>query len=100
MSRPCSFASRLSFWFLSQVIVVTDHVDKKGKPKILSQCSLPLTGVRCVSRIITDLCVFDVDRQAGGLTLVELAEGVTVDMVKEKTGADFSVADKIGKMEA
>jgi len=53
-----------------------------------------LTGSRCVSRIITDLCVFDVDRKAGKLTLVELSEGVTLEEVKEKTGAEFEVAMK------
>ena len=79
-----------------QVIVVTDHVDKNGNPKVVEQCSLPMTGVRCVSRIITDLCVFDVNRESGGLTLVELAKGVTVEDVKAKTGAAFVVADRLG----
>lgn len=79
-----------------QVIVVTDHVDKNGRSKVLQKCSLPMTGVRCVSRIITDLCVFDVNRQKGGLTLVELAEGVTVEEVKAKTGATFAVAEHLG----
>lgn len=79
-----------------QVIVVTDHMDKNGKSKVLETCSLPVTGVKCVSRIITDLCVFDVDRERGGLTLVELAEGVTVDDVKTNTKATFTVADQLG----
>ena len=81
----------------TMIIVVTDHVDKYGKSKIREQCELPVTGVRCVSKIITDLCVFEVDRQKGGLTLVELAEGVTVDEVKEKTGCGFKVAEKLGQ---
>lgn len=81
---------------LWQVIVVTDHVDKNGKPKVVEKCSLPMTGVRCVSRIITDLCVFDVNRESGGLTLVELAEGATVEDVKAKTGASFIIADRLG----
>ncbi|KAJ9092765.1 hypothetical protein QFC19_008620 [Naganishia cerealis] len=80
----------------TKVIVVTDHVDKNGRPKVLEECSLPATGVRCVSRIITDLCVFDVNRQEGGLTLVELAEGVTVEDVKAKTAATFAVAEHLG----
>jgi 3-oxoacid CoA-transferase len=79
----------------TKVVVVTDHMDKNGKPKILSRCKLPLTGARCVSRIITDLAVFDVDRVNGGLTLIELAEGVELDYVREKTGADFDEADDI-----
>lgn len=76
----------------TRVVVLTDHVDKNGRPKIVDVCKLPLTGARCVARIITDLCVFDVDRKAGGLTLIELAEGVTLDEVKQKTGASFKVA--------
>lgn len=80
----------------SQVIVVMDHTDKNGRSKILQNCSLPLTGVRCVSKIITDLCVFEVDRKAGGLTLTELAEGVQVEDVRSKTDATFAVASKIG----
>jgi 3-oxoacid CoA-transferase len=80
------------------VIVVTDHVDKYGKPKVVEGCSLPATGVKVVGKIITDLCVFEVDRAGGGgLTLVELAEGVTLEEVKEKTGCGFKVAEKLGK---
>jgi 3-oxoacid CoA-transferase len=52
-----------------------------------------------VSTIITDLCVFHVDREKGGLTLTELAEGVSVEEVREKTGAMFEVADEITRME-
>ena len=63
----------------------------------MKQCEFPLTGKTCVSRIITDLCVFDVDF-ASGLTLVELAEGVTVDDVKAKTEAPFQVADDVKPM--
>ena len=80
----------------TMVIVVTDHLDKKGKPKILEKCSLPLTGVGCVSRIITDLAVFSVDREQGGLTLVEVADGVEVEEVRKKTGCGFKVAEKLG----
>lgn len=79
----------------TMVIVVTDHLDKNGRPKVVKNCDLPLTGVRCVSRIITDLAVFDVDRHNGGLTLVELAEGVELEHVKEKTGAKFEVSDNL-----
>lgn len=82
----------------TKVVVTMEHVDKKGRPKILKQCEFPLTGKACVSRIITDLCVFDVDF-TNGLTLIELAEGVTVDEVRAKTEAQFSVADNVGKIE-
>lgn len=83
----------------TKVIVATEHVCKDGSSKIVKQCSLPLTGARCVSTIITDLCVFQVDREKGTLTLTELAPGVTVDEVKSKTDAPFSVADNIISME-
>ncbi|PVH94388.1 3-oxoacid CoA-transferase [Periconia macrospinosa] len=81
----------------TKVVVTMEHTDKKGTPKILKQCEFPLTGKACVSRIITDLCVFDVDFSEG-LTLIELADGVTVDEVRSKTGADFKVADHVKPM--
>ncbi|OCT51477.1 Succinyl-CoA:3-ketoacid coenzyme A transferase 1, mitochondrial [Cladophialophora carrionii] len=83
----------------TKIVVTTDHVDKYGAPKIVEVCSLPLTGARVVSTIITDLCVFQVDRVKGTLTLTELADGVTVDEVKQKTGAKFAVAEELGSME-
>lgn len=76
----------------TRVIVLTSHVDKYGHPKIVEKTELPLTGARCVSQIITDLAVFEVDLQNGGLTLTELAPGVTEEEVRQKTGADFKVA--------
>jgi 3-oxoacid CoA-transferase len=62
-----------------------------------SECTFPLTGQRCVSRIITELAVFDVDFTEG-LTLIEVADGVTVDEVKAKTEAPFRVADDLKTM--
>lgn len=81
----------------TKVVVTMEHTDKKGNPKILKQCEFPLTGRACVSRIITELCVFDVDF-ANGLTLIELADGVTVDEVRSKTEAPFKVADDVKPM--
>lgn len=80
----------------TKVVVVSDHVDKNGRSKIVADCKLPLTGSRCVSRIVTDLCVFDVDRVGDkGLTLVDLQEGVTVQEVREKTDAPFQLGPGI-----
>lgn len=73
-----------------RVIVVMEHVNKNGESKIKKQCELPLTGKGVVHRLITDLAVFDFTK--GGMQLIELAEGVTLEEVKEKTAASFSVA--------
>ena len=82
----------------TKIVVATDHVDKNGRSKIVDDCNLPLTGKGVVSTIITDLCVFQVDRSKGSLTLTELAEGVTVDEVKSKTDARFTVAPELKSM--
>ncbi|XMA14578.1 hypothetical protein WAI453_007369 [Rhynchosporium graminicola] len=83
----------------TKIVVATDHVAKDGSPKIVENCALPLTGAKVISTIITDLCVFEVDRVKGGLTLTELAPGVDVDEVRSKTGAKFKVADDVKSME-
>jgi 3-oxoacid CoA-transferase len=76
----------------SRVVVTMDHTARDGTPKILQLCSLPLTGHKVVNRIITDMCVFDTDLEGGtGLTLVEIAPGITVDDVKKATACDFKV---------
>ncbi len=77
---------------VKRVIAVMEHANKAGKSKILKSCTLPLTGSRCIDMVITDLCVFDVDRKNGGLRLIELAPGVTLDDVKAKTEANFVTA--------
>jgi 3-oxoacid CoA-transferase B subunit len=74
---------------VKKIVVVMEHTNKAGESKILKKCTLPLTGTECVDMIITDLCVFTLERGKRGLTLVELAPGVTVDDVKAKTEAAF-----------
>ena len=83
----------------TKIVVATDHVAKDGSAKIVESCALPLTGARVVSTIITDLCVFEVDRVKGGLTLIELAPGVDVEEIKSKTGAKFAISESLGSME-
>lgn len=70
---------------VGRVVVVTDHTNKRGESKVLKECTLPLTGKGVVDRIVTDLCVMDVVE--GGLKVIELAPGVTMDEVKSKTQA-------------
>ncbi len=73
---------------VKRVVAVMEHTSKDGSPKILKQCTLPITGLGVVNLIITDLCVFEV-KQGGGLVLIELHPGVTVDDTRAKTGAPF-----------
>ena len=75
---------------VKRVVVLMDHTSKSGSPKLLHECSLPLTGVRCVDRVITNLGVFDIDKEKGALKVVELAPDVTMDEVKEKTEAKIT----------
>jgi 3-oxoacid CoA-transferase subunit B len=74
-----------------RLIVMMEHTDREGNPKILERCSLPLTGRGCVDRIITDLAVIDVT--PAGLVLRELAPGVTLEQVVTATGAELLVEE-------
>lgn len=68
-----------------KIVVLMEHCSKSGEAKILNQCSLPLTGLGVVSRIITDLGVFDITPE--GINVVELADQVEFEEVQQKTGA-------------
>jgi 3-oxoacid CoA-transferase subunit B len=71
---------------VKRVVVVMNHTDKEGNPKIVAQCTLPLTGAGVVDAVVTELGRFDLDRAHGRLVVQELAEGVTLDAVRERTG--------------
>jgi 3-oxoacid CoA-transferase subunit B len=77
-----------------RVVVVMDHCAKDGSPKLVDVCSLPLTGVACVDRVITDLGVLDVTED--GLVLVETAPGVSTDEIVSRTAAPVRVPDTVG----
>jgi acyl CoA:acetate/3-ketoacid CoA transferase beta subunit len=63
---------------------------KNGDKKLLEECSLPLTGARCVDLVITDKAVFEVDKK-NGLTLIEIAEGLTLEQLRAVTGCEYIV---------
>jgi len=73
-----------------RIVVLTDHVAKDGSAKIVTECTLPLTGVRVVQRIITDLAAFDITPD--GLVLTQLAPDVTLDQVRAATEPEFTAA--------
>ena len=81
-----------------RVIVLTNHTDKYNAPKILSQCTLPLTGYRVVDMIITEKCVFKVDRHQG-LILTEIAEGENIGVLAKSTGCNFKISPDLKIMQ-
>jgi len=80
---------------VSRVIVTMEHTNKRGEPKLIHECSLPLTGTHCVDMLITDLGVLVMNEDKGLFALSEVAPGVRVDDVLEKTGARILVADTV-----
>ena len=80
-----------------KVIVAMEHVTKDGKPKILKKCTFPLTAVKCVSVLITDLCIIEfID---GKMTVISMAPGVTNEELQEKTEAQLFFAEKMATMD-
>ena len=80
---------------VQKVVVMMEHTAKGGAPKLIPQCTLPLTGQRCINMVITDLCVFEMDAAKRRFTLTELAPGVSADDIKAKTTAEFVIADRL-----
>jgi 3-oxoacid CoA-transferase subunit B len=78
------------------IIVAMQHTNPKGESKLLPQCTLPLTGVGCVKKIVTDLAVLDVTNE--GFLLLERAPGVSVDEIREKTGGTLIVRGDVKEM--
>jgi len=78
------------------IIVAMQHTDKEGNSKLLKNCTLPLTGVRCVKRIVTDLAVVDVTPQ--GFRLLERAPGVSVEEIKKATEGTLIIEGEIPEM--
>jgi 3-oxoacid CoA-transferase subunit B len=78
------------------IIVAMQHVNKAGESKLLPKCSLPLTGVRCVKRIVTELAVLDVTPE--GFRLLERAPGVSVEQIKNATAGKLIVPDEVPEM--
>ncbi len=80
---------------VKKVIVMMEHVTRKGLAKLIPQCTLPLTGRRCVDMLITDLAVLEMDRDRNRFRLVELAPGVTAQDVKGKTTAEIVLSGEL-----
>lgn len=78
------------------IIVAMMHTNSKGEPKLLPKCQLPLTGVKCVKKIVTDLAVLEIT--ASGFHLVETAPGVSVDEIKQKTSGKLVVSKDVREM--
>jgi 3-oxoacid CoA-transferase subunit B len=80
---------------VKKVVIVMEH-SAKSEPKLLKRCNLPLTGAGVVDMVITDLGVFTIDKKAGGgMTLIELAPGSTLDEIRSKTEAEYAVANTL-----
>ena len=78
------------------IIVAMMHTNKAGQSKLLKECTLPITGLNCVKKVVTNLCVMDITNR--GFELRELAPGVTVEMVKEATEGRLVVEGNIPTM--
>jgi 3-oxoacid CoA-transferase subunit B len=80
------------------IIVAMQHVNKAGESKLLPKCSLPLTGINCVKKIVTELAVLEVMAE-GGFKLLECAPGVSVDFIKNATAGKLIIEGQIPEMQ-
>ncbi|HUH18130.1 3-oxoacid CoA-transferase subunit B [Albibacterium sp.] len=80
------------------IIVAMQHVNKDGQSKLLSKCSLPLTGSKCISKVVTEMGVFEIDKEQGGFILIERAPGVSVDVIRNATLGKLIVIGEIPEM--
>jgi 3-oxoacid CoA-transferase subunit B len=78
---------------VNKVVVIMDHVTRKGDPKLIPTCTLPLTGLRCIDMIITDLCVMEMNKDKQRFEITELADDVTIDDVIQKTTAEVHISE-------
>ena len=78
------------------IIVAMQHTDKAGNSKLLPQCSLPITGLRCVKKVVTDLGVFGI--REDGFHCIERAPGVSVEEIRSKTAGKLTIADSVPEM--
>jgi 3-oxoacid CoA-transferase subunit B len=78
--------------------VAMQHVNRAGESKLLPQCQLPITGLGCVKRVVTELGVFDITPD--GFLLMEIAPEVTVEEVKSKTAGRLSISEQLVRMES
>jgi 3-oxoacid CoA-transferase subunit B len=78
------------------IIVAMQHTDKQGNSKLLPQCSLPITGLHCVKKIVSDLGVFDVTPD--GFVCIEHAPGVSLDEIRQKTAGRLRISDRVSEM--
>ncbi|MEJ7680392.1 MAG: CoA transferase subunit B [Segetibacter sp.] len=78
------------------IIVAMQHTDPKGNSKLLPKCTLPLTGVACVKKVVTDLGVFDITEE--GFLCIEYAPGVTIDEIKSKTAGRLIISSDVKEM--
>ena len=78
------------------IIVAMQHTDKAGNSKLLPSCTLPITGLKCVKKIVSDLGVFNVTEN--GFECIEYAPGVTIEEIKQKTAGKLTISESVKEM--